>query len=58
MKITIELTPKEVKGIKNYLKEVCDIENPTRQDIVNNFDFKGFFYSPQESVSDYINRVN
>jgi len=39
MKFTIELTDAEVKGIKEYLKEVDGIEKPTKADIqreVNN----------------------
>lgn len=33
MKISIELTENEVRGIKNYLKEVDGIEKPTKEDI-------------------------
>lgn len=54
MKITIELTEAEVKGLKAYLKEVSDIPNPTQKDIKEQFDWKGWIHAPQESVSHYI----
>lgn len=54
MKITIELTAAEVKGIKNYLKEVEGIENPSQKDIKEQFDWKGWIHNPKESLSDYI----
>lgn len=53
MKITIELTPSEVKGIKAYLKEVSGIPNPIQKDIKEQFDWKGWIYAPQESISQY-----
>jgi len=33
MKITIELSEAEVKGLKDYLREVCDIK-PTKENII------------------------
>lgn len=33
MKITIELTDAEVKGLKEYLRDVDGIEKPSREDI-------------------------
>jgi len=58
MKITIELTDVEVKGMKAYLKEVADIPKPTAKDIKDQFDWKGWIHNPQESVSYYINGVS
>ena len=55
MKIVIELTKEEVKGIREYLKQVDGIEKPTAKDVKNAFDWKGFLYSQRESVSNYIN---
>ena len=56
MKITIELSDNELKGIKAYLMEL-DGEKPTKQDI--EIYIKGIvsttLYSPAESVSNYIN---
>jgi len=56
MKITIELTAAEVKGLKAYLKEVEDITNPTQKDIREHFahDWKGWLHAPQEATSWYI----
>ena len=54
MKITFNLSASEVKGIKNYLKAVDGIEKPTTQGVKNAFDWKGFLYAQQESVSRYI----
>lgn len=55
MKITIELTDAEVKGIKAYLKEVDGIDKPNKQDVtmfINSI--VQAIHAPQESVSDYI----
>jgi hypothetical protein len=55
MKITINLSESEVKGIKQYLKEVCDNDKPTKEDIKLFID--GVVHtinSPKESVSHYI----
>jgi hypothetical protein len=54
MKITFELTDAEVKGIKAYLKATGETDKPTNKDVKNAFDWKGFLYSNQEAVSDYI----
>jgi len=55
MKITINLTNAEVKGIKAYLKEVDEIKRPKKSDVerfVNSY--IDVINSPQEAVSDYI----
>lgn len=56
MKITIELTDAEVKGIKAYLKEVDGVK-------AGKAEIKQFveslvqtMHAPQESVSDYIKK--
>lgn len=56
MKITIELTDAQVKGIKHYLKEVGDIQKPAKADIKQHIDniVHGNLQAPQESVSHYI----
>ena len=56
MKITITLQGYQVKGIKNYLKEVRDITNPTKKDIAT--EIEGIVYgtleAPRCAVADYI----
>jgi hypothetical protein len=55
MKITVELTNAEVKGIKAYLKDVDGIDKPKKEDIkmfINSL--VQVIHAPQESVSDYI----
>ena len=55
MKITIELSEAEVKGLKAYLKEVDDVnanKDYIRQHIQNIV--SGVLNAPQEAVSDYI----
>lgn len=55
MKITIELTEAEVKGIKAYLKEVDGTEKPTKEDVKIFIDgIVQIIHAPQESVSNYI----
>jgi hypothetical protein len=56
MKITIELTEQEVKGIKAYLKEVDDKEKVSKKDIQAYVAgiATGTLHAPQEAVSDYI----
>ena len=55
MKITIELTEAEVKGIKAYLKEVDGTEKPTKEDVKIFIDgIVQTIHAPQESVSNYI----
>lgn len=57
MKITIELSEQQVKGIKQYLKETdaCEVKI-TKADVVQYI--HGIVHAtlelPQESVSDYI----
>lgn len=55
MKVTIELSEAEVKGIREYLKEV-DGEKPTAKDVKEYVQgmAKGIINAPQEAVSDYI----
>ena len=38
MKVTIELTDAQVKGIKEYLKDVADIPSPKKADIKSEVD--------------------
>lgn len=56
MKISIELTAAETKGIKAYLSEV-DGKKATNEDV--KIYIKGIIsitlYSPNDAVSDYIN---
>lgn len=57
MKITIELTEAEVKGIKAYLKEVDGTEKPTKEDVKIFIDgIVQIIHAPQESVSNYIKK--
>lgn len=57
MKVTIELSEAEVKGIKAYLKEVDDIDRPNKQDVQRFIrSFVDIINAPQEAVSDYIRR--
>ncbi len=59
MKITVELSDQEVKGIRAYMKEVDGKDKVTKQDIQDYISgiAKGTIYAPQEAVSDYINRA-
>lgn len=57
MKITITLTDAEVKGIKDYLREVGDIDNPNKEDIKQFIDgVVQAIHAPQESVSTFIKK--
>lgn len=59
MKITIELTDAEVKGIKAYLKATDAAEKPNKSDVT--IFIKGYIntiHAPAEAVSDYINKFN
>lgn len=58
MTIKIELTEAEVKGLKDYLREVGDIENPTKEDIQIEIQgiLSGYFQAQQSSLSEYINK--
>lgn len=58
MKVAIELTEAQVKGIKDYLREVADIENPKKEDV--QMEVKGiidsYLQSQHSSLTDYINK--
>jgi len=56
MKITIELSDAEVKGLKQYLLEVGDIDKPNKEDITNEIQsiVTGNLHATQIAVSDYI----
>lgn len=56
MKLSIELTATEVKGIKAYLKDVDGIEKPTKEDIRTFLQgiVNGVLQSSAESVANYI----
>lgn len=60
MKITIELTEAQVKGIKEYLKESSDIEKPSKSDVVT--EVKGildtYFQSQHSALTDYIQKYS
>jgi hypothetical protein len=57
MKITINLTEAEVKGIKEYLKEIGDVEKPTKEDIKQFIEgYVSTIHAPSESVNDYISK--
>jgi len=55
MKITIELTEAEVKGLKDYLKEVCDIK-PTKKNILIECSSLLSATLSSGSVGDYISK--
>lgn len=59
MKVTIELTPEEVQGIKAYLRDVDGTERPTKADVKNFIEgiVSGTIRAPQEAVSDYIKQA-
>lgn len=56
MKITIELSDAEVKGLKNYLKEVDDLKKVSKQYIKQHIVgiVHGNLHAPQDACSDYI----
>lgn len=56
MKITIELSEAEVKGLKDYLKD-ADLKG-SKQDIAAHIEniIHGVINAPQESSSQYINK--
>lgn len=57
MKITIELTEAEVKGIKAYLKEVDGVEKVGKPQVKQFVEsLVQAMHAPQEAVSDYINQ--
>lgn len=60
MKISIELTESEVRGIKNYLQDVDGIEKPSKEDIRNflNGIVSTTLHSPAESVANYISEAS
>lgn len=60
MKIIINLTTEQTKGIKSYLKETGDGEPVTKKQ-VDQYIYsivQGTLESPQEAVSDYIRRAS
>ncbi len=56
MKITINLSPAEVKGIKNYLRKVGDIPKPCKADIAQEVRgiVNGAFQYQHSALADYI----
>ena len=56
MKITIELTNTEVKGIKQYLKDLGEENSKEDIKIFIQGIVSGTINAPQESVSHYINQ--
>lgn len=56
MKITINLTPAEVRGIKNYLKAIADISKPVKADIKQEVRgiVNGAFQYPHSALADYV----
>lgn len=56
MKLTIKLTEAQVKGIKEYLREVSDIEKPSKKDI--QAEVEGMLSAELQSgaVYDYISK--
>lgn len=56
MKITIDLSDAEVQGIKDYLKNVGNIEKPNKNDIQTEMQgvVSGYLQSPHSSLTDYI----
>jgi hypothetical protein len=56
MKITVELTDAQVKGIKEYLKEVSGLLRPTKDDISEEINgiVQTYLQSPQSALTDYI----
>lgn len=49
MKVTIELSDKEVKAIKEYIKSSTDNESPTKKDVES--EIKGIVWSGLQSGS-------
>lgn len=60
MKIAIELSDVEVKGLKAYLKDVADIKNPKKTDIQNELqsEISGILQAPHFAYSFYIRRCS
>jgi hypothetical protein len=59
MTIKINLTEAEVRGIKDYLKEVESIKTPSKQDIEKFItSYINVINAPQEAVSNYIQKHN
>lgn len=56
MKLTIELSEVQVKGIKEYLKDVSDIEKPSKSDIKT--EIEGMLSAELQSgaIYDYISK--
>lgn len=58
MKITINLSSAEVKGIKDYLLEVGDIDKPLKKDIQNEVSqiIHGYLHAPQCAIADCVKK--
>lgn len=56
MKVTIELSDYEVKGIKKYLKSVDDIKRPNKADVQRFVagEINGILSASSCAVSDYV----
>ena len=57
MKLTIEISDAEAKGLKAYLQEVGEMKG-TKAEIIAHIEniVSGVINSPHEATSDYINR--
>lgn len=58
MKVSIELTEAEVKGIKDYLKELDGIEKPTKGDIQRAMqgEISALLQAPHSALFDHIQK--
>lgn len=58
MKITIELTEAEVKGLKDYIRESEDIKIPKKKDIQREIRgiVSGYLQSQHSALTDYIQK--
>jgi hypothetical protein len=56
MTIKLTLQDYQVKGIKKYLKEICEIEKPTKADIIKELQnrLESEMQAPSESLADYV----
>ncbi len=55
MKVVIKLSKAEVKGIKQYLKDVDDNPKPSKHDVIQFIEgIVQAIHAPQEAVSSYI----
>jgi hypothetical protein len=56
--MNIKITDAEVAGIKEYLKEVCEVENPGKLDVekeIGNI-LNSYFQAQHSSLTDYIQK--